>query len=509
MTIAVDPKSLSPVGLCQASRRRREFWRAALALSIFCAFLVWTLIIRSPFLSIEDSDDAFFLEVAHLWMRGVLPYAGAFDIKPPGFFSILAVAETFLGSGLETLKVVSIFFDAVAATALYFLGCRMGSRGIGVFAALLYPFLSETVTDNAAYAPLAAFTTLAFLAALSPLPIVKRAALAGLAIGAAFVVKQTAAFEGIALFVVILGARDAASQCIGAGLAFGLGAAVAPLGFLLYFAGHGAAEVMIADVVVKSMFRPGSAMEGVSFLNGVLRSLVFLAKPIAPILALACLAPLRRHAIAAAAPNADIRAIGLWAASAILSVWAQHALFRAYLGPTLAPLLLLAGAGVVFAAPEFKRIAIPLRLAFVSLITVAATMASSNVSFEMRHETSAIAMAAEAIKASHPAPVDKLFVVGDGMWLYTMTDLTPPTPYFHWEHTLCDFPGAGPDRLADALATKPRYIVVANRPHYMCELPQSWRQVDAILARSYRLLTRAQGNNWSYDVYEALLTPAI
>jgi Dolichyl-phosphate-mannose-protein mannosyltransferase len=508
MTLAIDQKAFPSAGPSHLSATRRTLWRAVAMFSIFCGFLIWAWIARSPFRSVEGSDDAFFLEVAHLWTRGVLPYVGAFDIKPPGYFAILAAAESIFGDSLQTLKGVSLFFDAIAATALYFIGWRMGSRAVGIFAALLCPFLSQFVTNNPPYAPLAAFTTLAFLAAMSPLSAVRRAMLAGFAIGAAIAVKQTAGFEAMALFVILLRAPAGAARRMATGLAFAAGAAIVPLGFLLYFAAHGAAEAMIADVVTVALLRPASAIERVSFVDGVLRSLIYLVKPIEPIFVLACLALLRRRAVAAATPNAAVGALGLWAASTVLSVWAQHSLFKTYLGPTLAPFTLLAGAGVVFAAPELKRIANSIRLAVVALITVGTVLTTRTTGLDAHQEIGAIDIAARAIKASEPAADDKLFVVSRGMWLYMATNLAPPTAYFHWEHTLCDFPGAGPGRLAEALATKPRYLVVADRTHYVCELPQSWRQVDSVLARSYRLLVHAQGDDDFFDVYEAVPTPS-
>jgi hypothetical protein len=508
MTAAADQQSYPPAVLSRPFARRPILGRAVVVVAVFSALALWALVIRLPSWSVEGSDDAFFVAVAHLWMRGALPYVGAFDIKPPGFFAILVGAEALFGASLQTLKAVLTLFDAIAATALYFIGARMGSRAIGLFAALLYPFLSEAVTNNPAYAPLAAFTTLAFLAVLSPLAILERAALAGLAIGAAVAVKQTAAFEAIALLAIVLRAPEAASRRLAAGLAFGLAAAVAPLGFLLYFAAHGAAGAMIADVVGDALLRPSGAFEHMSFIDGLLRSLVYLVKPIAPILLLACLALLRRRVILAAAPNAAIAAIGWWAAASVISVWAQHALFRAYLGPTLAPFSLLAGACAVFAAPELAGLAIALRLALIGLATFVAVMVNRGVGLDRVQETHALAVVAEAIRASQPAPDDKLFVVSRGMWLYTATGLSPPTAYFHWEHTLCDFPGAGPGRLAEALATQPRFVVVASGAHAMCELADSWRQIDAALARSYRLLAHARGDNDSYDVYQAASTPA-
>jgi Dolichyl-phosphate-mannose-protein mannosyltransferase len=503
MTAAIDQPTLPSAGLSEPVVRSPPLRSAAIAASKFAALLVWTWVLRLPFRSIEGADDAFFLAAAHLWTRGVLPYVGAFDIKPPGFLALLAGAETLLGGGLQTLKAVSIVSDAVAAAALYFLGCRIGAKSIGLFAALLYPFLSEIVVNNPPYAPLAAFTTLAFLAALSRLPILLRSALAGLAIGAAFAIKQTAALEALALFVVLLRAPDGAAKRLNAGLAFVLAAALAPLSFLVYFAAHGAAGAMIADVVGVALLRPGSGIENMSFADGMLRSLVFLIRPVEAIVALSGLALLRRRAIAASAPNVAIGALGLWTATAILSVWAQHALFRAYLGPTLPPLLLLSGVCVVFAAPELQRLAVAIRLGLLGLLTVATALLSHTAGLDMPQETRAIDAAAQAIRASGPAPNDHLFVVNGAMSLYAASELTPPTAYFHWEHTLCDFPGAGPSRLAEALATAPRYIAVARTVRFPCELPDSWRQVEAALANSYRLLVHVQGENNAYDVYEA------
>jgi hypothetical protein len=504
MTAAIDQPSFSPAGLSEPIARLPRLRAAGAAACVFAALLIWSWILRLPTQSIEGSDDAFFLAVAHLWTRGVLPYVGAFDIKPPGFFAILAAAETLLGGGLQTLKAVSIGADAVTATALYFIGRRMGSRSVGLFAALLYPFLSEIVANNPPYAPLAAFTTLAFLAALSRLPILRRSVLAGLAIGAAVTIKQTAALEAIALLIVLCREPEAASRRIASGSAFVLSAAFAPLGFLAYFAEHGAAGAMIADVVGTALLRPGSGIEQMSFVEGMLRSVIFLIRPIEAIAALAGLALLRRRAIAISAPGAAVDALALWTVATILSVWMQRALFPAYLGPAFSPLLLLSGACVVFAAPELQRIGAPLRLGLVGLLTVATAMIGRSAGFDLPQEDRAIGAAAEAIQASGPARDDRLLVVNGAMALYTATALTPPTAYFHWEHTLCDFPAAGPSRLAEALATTPRYIAVARTVRFPCERPDAWSQVEAALADSYRLLAHVQGDRNAFDLYETV-----
>ena len=72
-------------------------------------------------------------------------------------------------------------------------------------------------------------------------------------------------------------------------------------------------------------------------------------------------------------------------------------------------------------------------------------------------------------------------------------------------HMICDFPDAGLGRLAEALATRPRYVVVADRrQRYYCELTANWLVIDDALARSYRLLAHVAGEADSYDVYESV-----
>jgi hypothetical protein len=503
-------RSLYPrVGFVVALGGRPAARRALAVVAVVAAALIWTALLRLPVWRIDGPDDAFYVEVAHLWTRGVLPYVGAFDVKPPGLFALVAVAQSALGPNLDALRAVAVLGDGVAAAGLFFLGRRFGSTALGVFAAALYPFLSEVVAGNDAYPPLAALTTLAFLAALSPLPILRRAALAGLAIGAAGAVKQTAAFEAVALLAIVLRASDAAPRKIEVAAAFALAALVAPLGFLLYFACHDAAGALIADAAVNALRRPASDGEGLSFAAGLMRFLP-LQRAVMPIFALALLALLRRRALVRATPGLAFDAAALWFALASLAVVMQRSIGENYLAPTLAPGLLLTGALVVFAPPALKRVAPALRLAMAGLAAVAAALAirvGEIRAGEARapQETRAIAEAAAAIHASEPAPTDRLFVVNRSGWLYLATGLAPPTAYFFPGHTLCEFPGAGRVRLTEALAARPRYIVVADRRiGGYCDLAANWLVVDDALARSYRLLAHAAGEADSYDVYEAV-----
>ncbi len=477
---------------------------AALAATILVGALAWTWLVRLPLFRMDCLDDAGYVGLAHFWTRGVLPYARIFDFKPPGLFALVALAQSAFGPTLESLRAVAIASDALAATGLFFLARRFGRPAVGLFAAALYPILSEIAIGNDAYCPLAALTILAFLAALSPLSPLRRSVLAGLAIGAAATVKQTAGFEAVALLAILTLAPDAAPGRVRAALAFILAAALAPLGFLLYFAWRGAAGALIADTVVGALARPASASEGLSFAGGLLRFLP-LQKGLLPLTGLCVLALVRARALAAAAPRFPLGAVWAWFAAACVSVIVQRSFAQSYLGPMLAPALLLAGFCVAQAAPEMARIPQWARLGALALLSLAAALAAPGVDFVRRQDVPALAAAARAIDASGPAPEDRLYVVNRGAWLASMLDLAPPTEYFFPFQTLCAFPGAGADGVAQILAARPRYIVVADRRlKYACELPESWRLIDQALAGSYRLLARAKGDFDSYDVYEAL-----
>jgi hypothetical protein len=79
-----------------------------LASTVFVASLAWTLIVRLPLFRAYAADEAGFVGIAHLWMRGMLPYAGVFDVKPPGLYVLVAAAETLFGPRLEALRAVAI-----------------------------------------------------------------------------------------------------------------------------------------------------------------------------------------------------------------------------------------------------------------------------------------------------------------------------------------------------------------------------------------------------------------
>jgi 4-amino-4-deoxy-L-arabinose transferase-like glycosyltransferase len=467
---------------------------------VFGACLAWTLGVRLPILTREGMDESFYVEVAHLWTRGMLPYVGAFDVKPPGYFALLALAQTVFGPTLESLRLVTILGDATTAASLYFIGRRMGSNALGLFAALASPLLAEFVTNNDCYSALAALTTLAFVPAFSSLPILRRASAAGLVIGAACTVKQTAAFEAVALLIVLLRAPEAAERRTLAASAFCLSALAAPLGFLIYFAAHGAVGPLLADTVEFAVMRPGLDQ---GFLIG-LAHFAPVQRPIAAGFVVAFVALLRRSAVARAAPGSRVDAAAIWFGLAILGVLAQHTVYQNYLGPMLSPLILLAGCGARWALPELKRFAPGLRLFALGLVMTATALSCRIGHFARPLDRAPIAEAARIVLATDPRPDDKLFALDFGGWINVATDLAPPTPFFHRMHLLCDFPNAGPARLAEALAARPRYVVVGAylKRHTGCDDVVAWPLVEPALKAGYRRLAHVDGDVQSFDIYE-------
>ena len=157
------------------------------------------------------------------------------------------------------------------------------------------------------------------------------------------------------------------------------------------------------------------------------------------------------------------------------------------------------------AAPELARLPAAVRLAGLAGLSLVIAAFNPGNDLSARLESGALAQAEAAIRASGPAPGDRLYVVNRGLWLYGALDWPPPTAIFYPGHTLCDFKERGPELIETILASRPRYLVVADRRiHYVCEQADRWRAVDAALAADYRPIAHAVGVVNSYDVYQTI-----
>ena len=477
--------------------------RTGLALVLVPALaLAWAALVRAPFLNVEGLDDSFYVEVGHLWAKGFPPYVGAYDVKPPGFFWLVALAERIVGPSVLALRLVSILSDAVTAAALFGIGRRIGSLRLGAFAALLYPALSLLVHGSEAYAPLEAATALAFLAALSDGPILRRALLAGLAAGAACAIKQTAALQALATFSVVFAAPAAGGRRAIVGLTFIAAAAAAPLGFLVYFASQGAAGALIDQAVVGALLRPSSAAVDLTFAQGLARFWP-LQRSLLPLELVAVLALALHRNIRVQAPRAPVAALAGWLAAGWIEIIVQRSMTITYLGPIIAPSLLLAGLAVTAGSPWKGRAPQLASLAALALATVSMAVTNPGAKLANRVPRDALEGAIALVEKAGPTANDKMLVVNRGVLLNAMLDLDPPTRTIFTAHRLCDFTPDSAKWLADDLAARPRFIVVADRTRAaVCELKSGWAAVDFTLARGYRSLGRADGVGERFELFE-------
>lgn len=463
----------------------------AARLALICG---WCAAIGLRLLRVEGPDEAFFTEAAHLWTRGALPYVDAFDVKPPGFFALLAFAQNLFGASIETIHGLSLVFTCIAAIAAYRIGSRLGRPGVGLFAALAYPVLSQFLSGDDAYPPLEALSALAFLAALSPAPALRRAVASGLLIGAAFTIKQTAAFEALAIFALI--AMEQRGRWP-APAAFVAAAALPVFAFVAYFAAHGALGPLVADVLVASARR--SAMDAGGALMDLMR-FVSLQTKVAPLFLLAAASLPARRGLFPGASSAQTDAVALWYALTLAALVFQHSRWLGYLGPSFIPSLLLAGAWTArlnLGAP------VALRLALIGAALFATVFPFRSEPFLSPLDERAVEAAAAVVRERAPRPEDRLLSLDVEPWINSAADVPPPNAFFYRMHLYCDFPGAGPDKLREALASRPRFIVAAE-PHpggLACERPGVWPEAQVALTQNYVRVGPADAGA-PYAVYE-------
>ena len=338
------------------------------AAAVTCLAALWALAWHIPAHGLQGPDDGFFITVAHLWTSGAPPYLNAFDVKPPGFFALLALAQWLFGASEATLNGFTALCDAVAAIALWRIGRRLGGPSVGAFAAFAYPVLSQMLAANPVYPPLAAATTTAFALALSPFALTTRAALAGLAIGFAITIKQTAILEALALLWMLLRDREAESRRVRVGVAFAAGAAIAPLAFALVFAAKGALAPLIADAVEAAIRRP--VMEGEPLTQNVARFISVQSK-MWPVATLAAIAATQWRWLFPGASAGRAEGIALWFAASWLQLILQHSRWLNYLGPTFAPALLLCGAAIAVVLHNKQAKVAALAVVFAGTVVIA------------------------------------------------------------------------------------------------------------------------------------------
>src|SRR2546428_1953836 len=230
--------------------------RRAWALGVLALVGLATAGIRLRLLDIPlDRDEGEYAYFGQLLLRGIPPYAQAYNFKMPGIYAVYALILAAFGQTPAGIHLGLLVVNVVTIALVFLVARRHFDARVAVVAAAAFAALSLSprLLSTAAYAE--HFVLPPVLAGLLILPrAIDRRSMAaylgsGALFGTAFVVKQSAgAFLLFAVLYVLLGMRDdtrlrlAASAALVAG-ALGPVAAgwllLLPWGDLSYFFGFG------------------------------------------------------------------------------------------------------------------------------------------------------------------------------------------------------------------------------------------------------------------------------
>jgi 4-amino-4-deoxy-L-arabinose transferase-like glycosyltransferase len=479
------------------------------------AWLFWTAALRLPFIANVGEDEAFFAIVAQRWLAGHPPYAASFDVKPPGLFAIVALAEAICGPSILTIKLLEIACVALSALGLYWIGARHVSRPVAIGAALLYPLYSLALAgaNSAAElieAPAEVFAALAVLEALrGGTRRFAFAAAAGALFGVAVMIRQHAVFTVAALLGTMIWQwrdKDKKARWRAASVAGG-GLMLMPTVMTAIFIAHGQFRALIDGAVLGAAARMHG--DNVTFIQGLQRFLPVM-RPLVPLAAGPLLLLTRQARWRDGALQAPCIATLVWLAGSAAGIIAVRSMYHRYF-LALEPSLLLAS-GIALChltgppvganahlSPSGRK---PLRLIAAVVTALVWLFAVDQTMWHTQTDVEASAAAAAAIeRAGIPADATMLVPSLD-MLTYLNARRLPDGRYFHPTHLLCDFPAPVDDPLASALDRHPGILVVADETRrIVCAQDDRYRELQAAITANYCLVARVSGKLDMIDIY--------
>ena len=497
---------------CGPSLPLITFCRARPQLCAGIVLLVWTCIVRLPFLHVIHDDEAFYSVMASRWLRGDLPYVSSFDIKAPGLFALFAAAQAVFGAGLGVIKGLEIVCTAAGAWGLYRLLARHASMRAAVMASALYPVYSLVLLGVSSPCQIvqAALTVWAFALAFDSLS-AKRwatAAASGLMIGLAITVKQTAAFEALALLGILTWKLRAWRPL----LAFAAVAALPTLAFVAYFAAFGHLHDAFTAIVTLAGLRSQVDMSHAPaawYLDALARLWHYPAL-IKPLLVITCgvaLALLRRKRLNAAFALPIIDLTLVWYAAAAAAMLVVRSPEAWYAAPLIAPSLILfvvvLGHGIAF-APRARPLwtAAFIVAAVVQPLVIAAPSLAGR-GYLGPPDWRGNERAAQALAGAGLRPADNLLVLSRGQYVYLLTGALPKARYFNAMHLLCRFPTPDADPLAAAFATRPKFVVMSDDSLALsCSEGDKLLRIRDVLAKDYIHLATVTGAWDHFGIYQ-------
>ena len=466
--------------------------------------LAWAAIVRLPFAGNTGEDEIFFALVAQRWLGGLLPYVASFDVKPAGLFAVFAVAQALFGTSVATIKGLEIACCAATAFGLHLIGARHLSRPAGWIAAVLYPVYSLALSGVNAptellKAPFEVFAVLAALEAVRGGRVrLGWIGVAGLLLGGAATVKQTAAFTAVALVLAIV--PRIRERRAWAAVAFGVGIVALPAGFAALYLSSGELPALLSGAVFGAAGRLSG--DNVGFIEGVLRFPPGM-KPLIVLLIAAMLVLTRGGRLRAGPQGPGCRFTLAWLAGEAAGIIATRSMYDHYFLALVPPLALLTGITLwhLFDVPHGRRV-------FVAASVLALALAWPPL-FEWRglaHRSDFAAAAAvgDRLTEAGVAPDGRILVVDRGLLVHLLSGRAVASRYFHPQHLLCSFPAPDADPLAVALSGRPGAIVVADTRHGMvCERDDRWAELLTAIGAGYCLAGHVPGEADDFDIYVA------
>lgn len=447
-------------------------------LYIFAALFLLTVVVRLPFIDLINEDEAFYSVVAQRWLGAEWPYAATFDVKPPMIFATLAVFQSVFGMHVWIVKLVEMASVAISAFAIWKILELFSQKKAGALAAILS--IGFSLPLFGAYFPAQilqmTFTVLGVLFACRYITGSNRLELfaAGIFVGLAALTKQTAVFDGFALYLwMLLELRSRRFFTTALIYGFGVLSPILACGALFVLAGHG--QEIWQAVVVMAVSRAELHVDSVTAVGpfGIVTRLAGLMASVAPILALVVVGVLsltRWKRLAGQVDARLLRLLPIWIVLSALGVISSLLVQTWYAFPLIAPAVILAGLFIEYclsfsgSRQSLKKIGVAGFLVATALFVERDSL--SYGSFKGAPDTLAARRATAQLQALGMRPGDDLLVPIRGQSIYLMSGNYPKSKYFHAMHLLCDFKTPVTDPLGVALASGPKYIVLSDTNYF-------------------------------------------
>lgn len=495
--------------LCSDHRRSISGRQAAVWLAVAGLAALWTLVVRGPYLDVValDGDEALFLMIGKAWASGHPPYTVIWDLKPPGLYLIYAAVWSMFGDDLVGPKVACLAAVIATSLGLYvFAAWFIKSRRTGVAALLLYPPMTLVLDGLASkpdllMTPFLAWGAVAAFASLRSRNNRSAVALAaGLLVGCAGMVKQTAAFEAAYFFFALAIADKGLGR---RAMAFVAGCAFAPMLFVFWFTKLGLVNALFQGAVLSAFQRLGG--DGVAFTETPVRFLAML-KPVLPLVIGAGLAWCERRRLVSEGRRAELSFIAGWAGASAAGAFVMRAMYAAYFQPLLPTLTLLTAAFLMLGIwPALTGRARTATAVVLAVCAIAYPMVFLQVSQEHRLIANRTPREIGAyLRHEALAPGDSIYVVDYEPVVYLLAGATAPTRFVLPQHLVCPFPASGvqaDQEIIRIMASRPRCLVLAaSRRRMACEQETLVRLPERLGEGHYTVHQRFVGGGEAVDV---------